>query len=163
MVAFQFFGLVYAAYVTVAAPKLRMGALALLTVLTTSTFMFTNDCLNAPAGAYAWSHNHSGTAAVVTGKARAPVACSVWARERARHARWRAWPHAMRARASGRRSARGTARVRDSASAARLDALLRSLSALQKGSFIKNSVFLVLSGLIILDVANVVLCMTIGD
>ena len=162
MVAFQFFGLVYAAYVTVAAPKLRMGALALLTVLTTSTFMFTNDCLNAPMGAYAWSHNHSGTAAVVTGKARGPrgmqrlgaralagvAACDAGVR----------WRQAQRARlcvASATRLQR-----RDLARCSRVAPLA---SALQKGSFIKNSVFLCLSGLIILDVATVALCMTIGD
>jgi hypothetical protein len=91
---------VYAAYVTLAAPAKRASALGLLTVLTTSTFLFTNDVLNAPQGAYAWSHNMSGTAASVIGK---------------------------------------------------------------KGSLIKNAVFVLFSGLIIVDVANVALVLTITD
>jgi hypothetical protein len=67
IVAFQLFGLLYAAYATLAAPAKRLGALGLLTVLTTSTFLFTADVLNAPAGVYAWSHNASGTPASVIG------------------------------------------------------------------------------------------------
>ena len=57
----------YTAYVVTAAPAKRLGALALTAVLTTSTFLHTADVLNAPQGAYAWSHNPAGTAASVTG------------------------------------------------------------------------------------------------
>ena len=46
----------------------RRGAARLLGVLTTSTFLYTCDVANAPLGAYAFSHNMSGTPAVVTGK-----------------------------------------------------------------------------------------------
>lgn len=67
IVAFQFFSIIYAAYVVMAAPAKRFGALGLFTVLTTSTFLFTCSVLNAPAGAYALSHNVSGTPASVIG------------------------------------------------------------------------------------------------
>jgi hypothetical protein len=46
----------------------RSGAARLLAILTASTFLFTCDVANAPLGAYAFSHNASGTPAVVTGK-----------------------------------------------------------------------------------------------
>ena len=83
-----------------AAPAKRSGAARLLAILTTSTFLFTADVANAPMGAYAWSHNKSGTPAVVTGK---------------------------------------------------------------KGSTIKNSVFVMFAGLVIVDVANAVLTICLDD
>jgi hypothetical protein len=66
IVVFQLFGIAYGAFAAFN-PSKRLGALALLTVLTTSTFLFTDSVLNAPMGAYAWSHNESGTPASVIG------------------------------------------------------------------------------------------------
>jgi hypothetical protein len=100
IVAFQFFGLIYAAYATLAAPAKRLGALGLLTVLTTSTFLFTADVLNAPAGVYAWSHNASGTPASVIGT---------------------------------------------------------------KATFVKNGIFVLFAGLIVCDVANIAMVMTVAE
>lgn len=42
-------------------------AVGLMTVLATSTFIFTNSVLNAPFGAYALSHNSNGKPASVIG------------------------------------------------------------------------------------------------
>ena len=83
-----------------AAPAKRTGAARLLAILTTSTFLFTCDVCNAPLGAYAYSHNMSGTPAVVTGK---------------------------------------------------------------KGSLTKNGVYVMFAGLIIVNVANAVLTITLDD
>ena len=83
-----------------AAPAKRTGAARLLAILTTSTFLFTADVANAPMGAYAFSHNMSGTPAVVTGK---------------------------------------------------------------KGSLTKNGVYVMFAGLIIVNVANAVLTITLDD
>ena len=83
-----------------AAPAKRTGAARLLAILTTSTFLFTADVANAPMGAYAFSHNMSGTPAVVTGK---------------------------------------------------------------KGSLTKNGIFVMFAGLVIVDIANAVLTVTLDD
>jgi hypothetical protein len=83
-----------------AAPAKRTGAARLLAILTTSTFLFTCDVCNAPMGAYAYSHNMSGTPAVVTGK---------------------------------------------------------------KGSLTKNGIFVMFAGLVIVDIANAVLTITLDD
>jgi len=100
IVAFQLFGLLYAAYVAAAAPAKKLGAVGLMTVLTTSTFLFTADVAGAPLGAYALSHNKSGTPASVTGT---------------------------------------------------------------KGGLIKNGVFVMFAGLVIVDIANAVLTITLDD
>jgi hypothetical protein len=99
IVCFQLFGIAYGAFAAFN-PSKRLGALALLTVLTTSTFLFTDSVLNAPWGAYAWSHNESGTPASVIGT---------------------------------------------------------------KGSKAQNSVFVLFSGLIMMDIGNVALLLALGD
>jgi hypothetical protein len=48
-----------------ATPKLRLSALALVTVLTTSCFMLAESACNAYLGVYMLTHNASGTAASV--------------------------------------------------------------------------------------------------
>ena len=100
IVCFQLFTILYSAFAVTAGPTKRAGAARLLAVLTTSTFLFTCDVANAPMGAYAWSHNASGTPAVVTGK---------------------------------------------------------------KGTLLKNGLFVMFAGLIIVDVANVVLTIGLDD
>lgn len=67
MVSFQFFAVVYGAFVTAVKPKLRPTAVGLFSVLAASTFAYTDSVCSAPLGAYAWSHNPSGTPATVTG------------------------------------------------------------------------------------------------
>lgn len=100
IVVFQLVAILYAAYAAAAAPFKQAGAARLMAILTTSTFLFTNDVANAPLGAYAWSHNLSGTPAVVTG---------------------------------------------------------------HKGSLTKNAVFVMFSGLIIVNIANAILTVTLDD
>ena len=68
IVVFQLVAILYAAFAATVAHGKRRGAARLLGVLTTSTFLFTCDVANAPLGAYAFSHNMSGSPAVVTGK-----------------------------------------------------------------------------------------------
>ena len=65
--SFQLFGVLYAAFAASKPAKMRQSAQGLLAVLTASTFSFTCDVLNAPMGAYALSHNKSGTPASVIG------------------------------------------------------------------------------------------------
>lgn len=65
--SFQLFGVLYAAYAASKPAKMRQSAQGLMAVLTASTFLFTCDVLNAPMGAYALSHNESGTPASVIG------------------------------------------------------------------------------------------------
>ena len=67
VVSFQFFAIAYGAFVTVVKPKLRPTAVGLFSVLTVITFTYTDCVCSAPLGAYAWSHNPSGTPATVTG------------------------------------------------------------------------------------------------
>ena len=65
MVCFQ---LVVGVLLTAAAattPKLRLSALALVTVLTTSCFLLSESVCNATYGVYMFTHNESGTAASV--------------------------------------------------------------------------------------------------
>jgi hypothetical protein len=65
IVVFQLVSLLYCA--AVAGTAAKGTAVGLMTVLATSTFIFTNSVLNAPLGAYALSHNSTGTAASVIG------------------------------------------------------------------------------------------------
>lgn len=67
MMSFQLVVGVVLAGAAAAKPAVRGGAALLLAVLTTSTFLFTYDVCNAYLGAYALSHNSTGTPATVTG------------------------------------------------------------------------------------------------
>lgn len=69
IVAFQFVVGVLLPAAAAVKPAIRKGSLLLITVLTTSTFLLTNTVCNAAYGAYAISHNQSGTAATVSGRA----------------------------------------------------------------------------------------------
>ena len=67
MVSFQLVVGVVLAAAAASKPAVRGGAALLVTVLTTSTFLFTYDVLNAALGVYALTHNSSGTPASVIG------------------------------------------------------------------------------------------------
>jgi hypothetical protein len=68
MMAFQLVVGVALAAAAAVTPKLRLSALALVTVLTTSCFLLTERLCNAYLGVYQLTHNTSGTAATVTNR-----------------------------------------------------------------------------------------------
>ena len=67
MMSFQLVVGVLLAGAAVSKPAIRGGAVQLLGVLTTATFLLTNDTCNAVYGAYATSHNANGEPASVIG------------------------------------------------------------------------------------------------
>jgi hypothetical protein len=66
VVSFQLFCMNYARIAMQKRPAQRAGALALHTVLTLSTFLLTEEVLNAPYGVYGMTHNEDGTAAAAS-------------------------------------------------------------------------------------------------
>lgn len=68
MISFQLVVGVALAAAAAATPKLRLSALALVTVLTTSCFLLTERLCNAYLGVYQLTHNTSGTPATVTNR-----------------------------------------------------------------------------------------------